>query len=80
MDLEKKNPYTTIFLTICLPRLTLRKLKSIPVNSKEAKLITSHPSSSYELVRDKDNKIASIDIKDPDQFWKISKYAVVEIK
>jgi hypothetical protein len=61
-------------------QVNIRETKSIPVNSKSAKLITEHPSSSYELVRDKDNKIASIDIKDPDQFWKISKYAVVEIK
>ena len=27
-----------------------------------------------------ENKIAYIEIKDPDQFWKISRYAVVEIK
>jgi len=32
------------------------------------------------MIRDKDNKIASIEIKDPDQFWKISKYAVVEVR
>ncbi|MBK7711078.1 MAG: hypothetical protein IPJ37_09100 [Bacteroidales bacterium] len=53
--------------------------KSIPVNSKTAKLITEHPVGSYELVRESKDKIASIDIKDPAQFWKISKYAVVEI-
>jgi hypothetical protein len=61
-------------------QVNITETKSIPVNSKSAKLITDHPSSSYELVRDKDNKIASIEIKDPEQFWKISKYAVVEIK
>lgn len=61
-------------------QVNITETKSIPVNSKSAKLITDHPSGSYELVRDKDNKIASIEIKDPDEFWKISKYAVVEIK
>jgi tetrahydromethanopterin S-methyltransferase subunit F len=53
--------------------------KSIPVNSKSAKLITEHPANSYQFIRDKDKKIASIEITDPVQFWKISKYAVVEI-
>lgn len=61
-------------------QVNITETKSIPVNSKSAKLITDHPSGSYELVRDKDNKIASIEIKDPNEFWKISKYAVVEIK
>jgi hypothetical protein len=53
--------------------------KSIPVNCKGAKLISEHPSNSYQFIRDKDKKIESIEITDPAQFWKISKYAVVEI-
>lgn len=61
-------------------QVNITETKSIPVNSKSAKLITDHPAGSYELIRDKDNKIASIEIKDPQEFWKISKYAVVEIK
>jgi hypothetical protein len=54
-------------------------MKSIPINSKSAKLISEHPANSYQFIRDKDKKIASIEITDPVQFWKISKYAVVEI-
>ena len=53
--------------------------KSIAVNSKNAKLITEHPANSYQFIRDKDKKIESLEITDPAQFWKISKYAVVEI-
>ena len=51
---------------------------SIPLNSKKVQLITEHPSNSYELVKDENELIASINIKDPDEFWRISKYAVVE--
>jgi hypothetical protein len=54
-------------------------LKTIPVNSKNAKLITDHPINSYEMVHEGEKNIAYIEIKDPEQFWKISKYAVVEI-
>jgi len=60
-------------------KIDVTEIKTIPVNSKNAKLITEHPDSSYEMVHEGDNKIAYIEIKDPDQFWKISKYAVVEL-
>jgi hypothetical protein len=80
LGLGKKESLHRDFSDNLFTQVNIKETKSIPVNSKDAKLITSHPSSSYELVRDKDNKIASIEIKDPDEFWKISKYAVVELK
>ncbi len=60
-------------------RIDITKTRTIPVNSKSAKLVTEHPASSYELIKDDDNIIAYIEIKDPSSFWKISKYAVVEV-
>src|ERR1035437_5661114 len=60
-------------------QIDITVMKSIPVNSKSAKLISEHPANSYQFIRDKDKKIESIEITDPVQFWKISKYAVVEI-
>jgi uncharacterized coiled-coil protein SlyX len=57
----------------------ISKTKFIAVNSKKARLISEHPVNSYQFVHDKDNKIESLEIKDPALFWKISKYAVVEI-
>ena len=80
LGLGKKESLHQNFSDNVFTQIDITQVKSIPVNSKDAKLITSHPSSSYELVRDKDNKVTSIEIKDPSQFWKISKYAVVEIK
>jgi tetrahydromethanopterin S-methyltransferase subunit F/uncharacterized coiled-coil protein SlyX len=64
------NSFTQIDITVT---------NSIAVNSKNAKLISEHPAGSYELIRDKDKKIESILIKDPALFWKVSKYAVVEL-
>jgi hypothetical protein len=80
LGLGKKESLHQDFSDSLFTQINITETKSIPVNSKNAKLITEHPSSSYEMIRDKDNKIASIEIKDPEQFWKISKYAVVEIK
>jgi len=59
--------------------IDLTETKTIPVNSKNVKLITEHPSSSYELVKENEKQVAYIAIKDPEAFWKISKYAVVEL-
>lgn len=60
-------------------QVDLTQTKSIPVNSKNAKLVSDHPAESYEFLRDADKKIISVEIKDPALFWKISKYAVVQL-
>jgi chromosome segregation ATPase len=60
-------------------RIDVRETRMIPVNSKNAKLISKHPTNSYSMIHEGDNKISYIEINDPDNFWKFSKYAVVEI-
>lgn len=60
-------------------KIDITQTKMIPVHSKGAKLITKHPSTSYQMVPEAGDKIAYIEIKDPEMFWKISKYAVVEL-
>jgi len=80
LGIGRKEQLHQDFSDSLFKQVDITEVKSIPVNSKGAKLITDHPTSSYEMIRDKDNKIASIEIKNPEEFWKISKYAVVEIK
>ena len=80
LGLGKKESLHEDFSDSLFTQVNISETKSIPVNSKSAKLITDHPTGSYTMIRDKDNKIASIEIKNPQEFWKISKYAVVEIK
>lgn len=80
LGIGRKESLHEDFVNSAFTQVDITQLKSIPVNSKFVKLITDHPTSSYELIRDKDNKVTSIDIKNPEEFWKISKYAVVEVK
>jgi hypothetical protein len=86
--LTKKGGFIGLGKTKSLPgsfsdssfiQIDITKTKSIPVNSKKAKLISEHSANSYQFIRDKDDKIESIEIKDPALFWKVSKYAVVEV-
>ena len=72
------------FLTANLPDSMLKKIditttKQIPVNSRKVKLISDHPANSYQIVNEGQNKVSYIAITDPNAFWKISKYAVVEL-
>ena len=59
--------------------LDKRNTLSFPIFSKKAKVITEHPDSSYRFVY-QDDLIAYLEIENPSEFWKVSKYAVVEVK
>ena len=57
--------------------VNIREMNKIEVNAKKAEIISEHPKDSYEIVSN-DSLIAYIEIKKPDEFWKITRYAVVE--
>ena len=58
----------------------VRDLKRVPLDrASKAMLVTEHPAKSYEIVKE-DDKFAYLEIKDPAEFWKLSKYMVVEVK
>jgi chromosome segregation ATPase len=79
LGLGRKEILIEDFSDSLFQEINITITRTIPVNSKNVKLITEHPSASYELIPEGDNKIAYIEIKNPELFWKISKYAVVEL-
>jgi predicted nucleic acid-binding Zn-ribbon protein len=79
LGLGKKGTIASDLNDSLFARIDIRETLIIPVNSKDAKLISKHPSDSYAIVRDGDKKVDHIEIMDPDNFWKFSKYAVVEL-
>ena len=58
-------------------RIDARKTKSIPLYSTRAKILTSHPKSSYTLEKENDNFVLLI--TDTKIFWSVSKYLVIEV-
>lgn len=60
-------------------RVDIREVSEIKLYSKSAKLLTTHPSSSYTLVRDA-NKQYTLRITNSQIFWSTSKYLVVLVK
>lgn len=59
--------------------LDIRKTKTIAVNAKKAVVISEHPQSSYKLVEE-NGQIAYLQIENPEEFWRISKYAIIQVK
>jgi len=59
-------------------KIDKRKQQSFLLYSKKAKLITTHPSESYEIMG-ADGNADSLVIKDVDAFWNASKYLVIVV-
>lgn len=55
-----------------------RKLSQLPLHSRKAKLLTTHPSSSYELIPDAERNL-TLNIKDHKVFWSNSKMLVIQV-
>lgn len=58
-------------------KIDARKIKSIPLYSTRAKILTNHPRSSYTLEKENDNFV--LIIVDTKEFWSVSKYLVIEV-
>ena len=54
-----------------------RTLNKINLHSKKAKVLTNHPSNSYQIV-DRDG-IKVLEITNPNAFWNLTNYLVVQV-
>jgi putative lipoprotein len=55
-----------------------RKLSQIPLYSREAKILTTHPASSYVLIADGEKNL-TLNIKDHKAFWSASRMLVIQV-
>lgn len=60
-------------------RIDYRVKKSIPLYSKSAKIMTTHPAGSYTLDKDAKGQY-TLRITNADRFWSTSKYLVIVVK
>ncbi len=51
---------------------------TIALSGEKPVLITKHPINSYTVTVDETSNMAHLTIKDPESFWSVSKYLVVE--
>ena len=57
-----------------------KEFKSIILGVKSLKIVTSHPAKSYQLFQQEKGQIDSLVVLSADEFWKNSKYLVIEVK
>ena len=60
-------------------QIDIRTDKEIKLYSKDAKLLTAHPEGTYELVKDDKGQL-TLNITNPNKFWSVSRYLVIEVK
>ncbi|WP_294628151.1 hypothetical protein [uncultured Bacteroides sp.] len=60
-------------------QIDIRTTKEIKLYSKRAELLTTHPTGSYELVKDDKGQL-TLKITNPNEFWSVSKYLVIQVK
>ncbi|MEM6767480.1 MAG: hypothetical protein AAF824_15725 [Bacteroidota bacterium] len=57
-------------------RIDITQVDRIPVEAKKVKLLTSHPEGSYKFVKASKEE-TNLEIVNPDEFWRTSKYLVL---
>ncbi|MCM1312190.1 MAG: hypothetical protein NC252_04725 [Roseburia sp.] len=70
---------TTDFDKEYFTKIDIRKTTVIPLSSKSAKILTTHPAGSYSLLKDARGEY-TLRITDAGRFWSVSKYLVVKVK
>lgn len=76
IGIGKTKELSSDFDASAFTKIDIRNFKELKLDSKSAKVVTTHASTSYELVEN-GKKIDALMINKPEEFWKSSKYLVV---
>ena len=60
-------------------QVDIRTTKEIKLYSKDADILTTHPTGSYALEKDDKDQL-TLKITNPKEFWSVSKYLVIQVK
>lgn len=60
-------------------QIDIRTTKEIKLYSKDADILTTHPAGSYALEADSKGQL-TLKITNPQDFWSVSKYLVIQVK
>jgi len=77
IGIGKTTKVKTDFNKEYFTKVNIEQTSSINIGAKKAKIITTHPSSSYKIVGEK--PVEKIEITNAKEFWSASKYLVIII-
>lgn len=75
----KKRLTTQGFSAQGFTKVDIRQVSSLPLNTKKADILSTHPASSYELQAGADGNLV-LTVKNPTDFWSNSRYLVIKTK
>lgn len=76
LGIGKTSTLSEDFDTEKFTKIDYTETKNITVESKNIKLVTTHPSGTYGI-EEEDGKVKGLIITDPEKFWSASKYLVI---
>jgi chromosome segregation ATPase len=79
LGLGKEEKLASTINKEAFSEVDITRIQTIPLDTKEAELVTVHPAGSYSLEK-QDDKVRELVITDADKFWSTSKYLVVMTK
>ena len=74
-DVLKDSDFNKEYFT----EVDIRRMKELKLYSKSAKLLTTHPTGSYELSEDEKGQKTLV-IKNAKDFWSVSRYLVIQVR
>lgn len=77
IGIGKTSKLTDDFNKDYFTQIDISTTNSIVLACKKAKVITTHPSNSYNLQGEQGKSIERINITKPEEFWSASKYLVI---
>lgn len=77
--LSSTNKLNDLIKTGNFTKADLRELKEIMINAEKAEFVTVHPKGSYRFNM-KGKLIISLEITNPEEFWRTSKFLVIQTK
>ncbi len=73
---KSKINYSKIDRNLC-KAIDIRLVTEIDINAKRPKILTQTPENSY-VIEQNQNKSSVLRILDPDKFWSVSKYLIIQ--
>ena len=61
-------------------QVDIREMSQLPVQAVQLDLLSEHPADSYQIVPGDNDNMKVLEITNPEEFWKVSKYLVISKK
>lgn len=76
LGLGKQKSMVPDFNQEAFTKIDFTSTRTIELNSKDVKLLSTHPTGTYNLKKENE-KVTALEITDPEKFWMASKYLVL---